>query len=963
MYVKVRLRGTVSAMALILVSGTAFAQDWQPTATNTGPVVVGGDIVGNENNTITDLGSLTGDGASASISGVGASASVSTTTISPDTLPGTVLGFTDAGFPDITTTATNTAGGVITNEGNEILFNDGQTLSGAASSVSLGATGAGASVGWTGIATPDLEVNGSGAITQNATNQGTVTLRDGSIATDGTALFTLTGPASAAAASATGASASVMVRAIASNDFGMATDASIGNIDQTVLNDPSGTATQILNAGTEIASGVLEGTASSVSVGGTGASASVGTSVVGSDSFGGVEIGSVIQNVTSQRGVQTTGSSVTTGDLEGSGTLASISAGGALASVGESFVESSVVGGSIVGDVNQTSAGNSNAWISRAELQTGEVFGNSASARISATGAAANVSSSAIESVVADATQFGTVTQEVSSTAGVNMRTGPGRTVTTDDLSGDGASASISGTAAAASVSASLVDTTSASAMPSFGAIDQQATSTAGITAGNNQVTTQDLTGTAAGAQVSLTGATTSVSASLVNAQRLADGGASFDTITSRAERTGSAEFVVGETGSGTPSANTVTTGDLIGNAASASISATGASASVSETMLSVGTEPFDARNTSGRIETTALNESGILHANSSVTTGELEGAATSARIGTTGAAASFSSTAVDGVGRSMLVSDGLAQSATNQGDLTTRDASVIVGTAMDPVDVSGNAASAGISTVGASMSVSSTKVDVIQGPFPVINGGIAQSGSNEGAVALSDSGVIVGNVSGAAASASAGATGLSASISVSSIGSEGSAGANQLGLRAPDPIWQGNATTPLTNSGAVSVTDVSISTGDISGPAASAGISARGATGSVSSSSIATTNAAGGSASFLGGINQYITNDAAGAVSISGGNIAAGGISGTGASASISAVGASAGVSVSTIVADSVVEANFNGPITQTVVNNAPVTHTGSAVNVGGNIGGNGASAGISAVGASASIGFSTIN
>lgn len=860
--------------------------------------------------------------------------------------------------------------GDITNEGNLIQFNDGQQVGGAASTVSLGATGAAASVGWTGIGTPGLEVNGSGTITQEATNTGIVTLRDGKIATDGADLFTLTGPASAAAASATGASASVAVRAIESPNFGMADGASIGNINQTVFEERSTGGIEVLNSRTEIASGELLGTASSVSVAGTGASASVGTSVVKSGSFGGVEIGLVNQDVTSESGVRTEFAKVTTSDLSGSGTLASISAGGALASVGESFVESSVVGGSTLDNVSQTSTGASGVTVRRADLQTGDIIGNSASARIAATGAAATVSSSAIGSEVAEATQFGTVTQEVVSSARTDIA-GFARTVTAGDLSGDGASATIGATAAAASVSASLVDTTAASALPSFEAIDQEATSSGLFYAGNNAVEVGDLTGTAAGAQVALTGATTSVSVSLVNAQRLADGGASFDTITSSAQRTGSADFVVGESVTGVATPNTVTTGDLIGNAASASVSATGASASVSETMIAAGPARISARNETGRIEAAAHNESDIRHVNSVVSTGTLEGAATSARIGTTGAAASFSSTVVDGSGRSMRVQGGLEQTAVNLGDLSTDNARVTVGTESEPLDVSGNAASAGISTVGASMSAGGTRVDAATGGAELrINGGIAQSGSNEGAVALSDSGVIVGNLSGAAASASASATGLSASVSMSNIGSgEVGSVARQFGL-VTQTISQGTEGAPLTNSGTVSVTDASITSNEISGPAASAGISARGATGSVNLSSIATTESGVGSGDLAesvlgstGGINQYITNDAAGAVSISDSNIAAGGISGAGASASISAVGASAGVSVSTIVADSVVQASFTGPITQSAVNNAPVTVTGNSVNVGGDISGNGSSAGISAVGASASISFSTIN
>jgi hypothetical protein len=966
MSMKTNFLGTASVAALLFSAGSTLAQDWSPTATNTGAVIVGGTLVDNQGNTINSLGSLIGDGSSASISGAGASSSVSATTITPANPVGTVLGFNGGDFPAITNTATNNTSGSVSNANNTIAFDGGSQLSGSAAGAGISSTGASSSTSWTGIGTAGLVVGNVTSVTQSSTNM-VGTTGDATRVTVSDAIISgapdLTGNATSLSVSVTGAVASVGVRAIESDNFGMAAGAAVGPITQTATQNRAGTERTVEVSGTSVTSGIVDGVASSVSVSTTGATTSVSSTVVDSTGFGGLAIGAVGQTSDNFGRVVADQNTVQTGVVSGDVASVSISATGSAAGVSESLIGSISTAGSQFGTVDQNvrsidGTGSLNANSGR--VTTGEISGDAASARVSATNATASVSTLGADSTLGGATVFGAIDQTVSATKGLFMNS---PNLTTGALSGDAASASYSATGAAASVGATIVGSSGVGSR--FGTIDQDVTS-------NNMVRIQNgttevngnVSGSAASVSASATGASGSVSATSVNSTRSA--GAEFGAIESTVSRN---PTVPGNEVSLTQRHQINVDGALSGNATSASLTATGASASVSDTIISGQAELNNTANTLVASIDLSASASGIVLAGQttetnprlSVTTGDLSGAGAAARIGSLGASASVSSVAVDGSGRSLRVAGATDLSATSTATVSTNQAAVTTGI------VSGNGSSASISATGAATSVSATKVDVTTSGSRALFGDITQLGGNSGPVSLTESAITATGLTGASSGVSASAVGYSASVSVLNLGSTGATVARQYGLNSSG-VTQGTVAEPITNSGTVGVSNVTVSSGAISGPAASASIGARGVSGSISLASIATTGAGinpagGGASSNFGTISQVIRNDAAGTVSISGGSINAGGIGGAGAAASISAVGASGSVGVNSIVADSLAQAVLAAPITQSVANAAPVSVQASNIAVGGSITGNGASAGISAVGSSASVSFTTVN
>ncbi|MEW6451464.1 MAG: hypothetical protein AB1490_12480 [Pseudomonadota bacterium] len=513
-----------------------------------------------------------------------------------------------------------------------------------------------------------------------------------------------------------------------------------------------------------------------------------------------------------------------------------------------------------------------------------DLSGMGASASVSAGGAQSSVSLSAMGATTFTGTSFGTITQAPNNapSGGVfNTLTAGG--ISLGALSGDGASASTSATGAAASVSLSYIDTTNWSP--------------------------------------------TQIVSIFQNPQNNA-----INVSNNRSGNSG------------------ITAGVISGDGASVRSTAAGAFAGVSYSTIGSSAAAGPTGQTLGNVGQ-LVTSTGNVYSDGVFTATSLTGVGSAIVASAVGAGASFAVSSIGDTSTASLTTAAttvipITQQVANTGTNITNFGQVSVGA------ISGNGAAVSMSATGAQASVSVSAINTTAFTTPwatalqtVSNGSVG----NPAAVNNNSTGVTTGNLSGHGSSVSVGATGAVASIGYSFINttawSSFPTGANQA----------------ATNVGAISnVPNVdTISVGSLSGTGASVRASAAGAVASVSVNSILSgppaTNLLGSA-----GIQQMAINT--GAITNRASIVSTGTLSGMGSSASISATGAATSVAVASI-ADTVVMPPPTATITnitQTSTNNiaSPVTNTGSITLAGGNLG-IGAAASISAVGASAAISF----
>jgi hypothetical protein len=271
-----------------------------------------------------------------------------------------------------------------------------------ASSVSISATGAVVSAGFSGInADFTRSTIGAGLVQQDATNTGIVT-GTGTITFDA---GTSVGDAASVSIGASGSSASLSIRGVGDINF------SIPDIQGQGAQDVS-------NAAAVTATGTITGTAvdlsgngASAGVSASGASASFMTLGLGAASFGGQTFGDettlaaqIVSNdgaATGEADVSNTGSTISLAALSGDAASASIGAKGASASSSMTTIATTAASGNELGPLTQTV---SNATTDGGAISvsggsisiTGDMLGLSSSASISASGAQASYSISSI---------------------------------------------------------------------------------------------------------------------------------------------------------------------------------------------------------------------------------------------------------------------------------------------------------------------------------------------------------------------------------------------------------------------------------------------------------------------------------------------------------------------------------------------------------------------------------------
>ena len=196
------------------------------------------------------------------------------------------------------------------------------------------------------------------AVTQNSNNSGNVSGTSGDGITLNPGGAGVTGDGVSLSVSTTGAASTVSVLGIAADFVGPA--GGFGNVNQTATNtgsvttpDPSPGSTISIGS-TGGATNALSGSGVSVSIGATGAVSAFGITGIGGGSLSSISVGNITQNSSSSVGaVSNAGTIANTGLSSGAGNSLSVSATGAAASVSATFIETSFSGPSF-GNINQT---------------------------------------------------------------------------------------------------------------------------------------------------------------------------------------------------------------------------------------------------------------------------------------------------------------------------------------------------------------------------------------------------------------------------------------------------------------------------------------------------------------------------------------------------------------------------------------------------------------------------------
>lgn len=310
--------GTAMALVFGLPGANAFAQTIiDQTPSNSGVVTVGGT-----NATITGVGDLS-QSATASVGASGASASVAVAGINTQFIN------TAGGFGTVGQAATNS--GAITTS-NALISVTGPASAGDGASAGISAGGAAAGMSFTGNGAVNFSLSppSVGAVTQSASNSGSV--QNGGAADVSTITATsmvLSGDASSLSIGASGASASLSGAGIGAAGYGGQV---FGAVSQSAVNE----AADISNFGSVTAASST-GDGASISVSARGASSGVSETTIGTTAPKGNTYGAVLQYASngvdgSASNIANSGSITLTGGLGGLGGSASLSASAATAS-------------------------------------------------------------------------------------------------------------------------------------------------------------------------------------------------------------------------------------------------------------------------------------------------------------------------------------------------------------------------------------------------------------------------------------------------------------------------------------------------------------------------------------------------------------------------------------------------------------------------------------------------------
>jgi hypothetical protein len=648
-----------------------------------------GDIL-NQGSIEVTTGGSSGIGASVSIGAAGAVASVGVSIVTgvPQTPPA---------IGAIVQEVNNL--GVIVNRSTGLGLAGGSSLSDGAS-VSSSATGAAASFSLLGNNVKILDVQSLGLIDQLVTNQATVsnstvsTLRGVALSGDGASV----------SFGATGAAASVSATLI-EGKRNNAPHPALGLVTSQGLNQIAGnyrSVTNVLQSKVDV--GDIAGTGASVSVAATGAAASAssvslnGGSTQLSLSGRGVyqeanNDGAVINNPTNKK--------ITAGGISGNGAAVQVSATGASASMGSSVVNS-VARSNFNSRVALFDFGqfvnNAGPVSNKGTINSGDISGIGASTQVSAIGANAAVGASSIKGGTARVEIFGAgFPFQRAETLGDVRNAGK---IDTGSLSGTGSSNQISAVGASTSLNVASIE--GAGAFLIADQLTQTASNLARNVRNTGDISSGALIGTGSSVQIASIGASSSVAVSSLDGGDVGFNGIPGNNFSSIASN--SADIINGGTAA-KPNSITIN-GDLSGLASSASISAVGASTSFSLNSTDGGAISAsgsslinqDAVNFGG-----AAGGIGRVFNRGSISAGSLTGTGSSIQVAAVGASASV---AVSSIASSTTNFGTFGLGTVSQLIVSNSSAVTNIGVISAGM-VSGVGSGIGISATGASASVS----------------------------------------------------------------------------------------------------------------------------------------------------------------------------------------------------------------------------------------------------------------
>jgi len=603
----------------------------------------------------------------------------------------------------------------------------GGDVDGTAASGSISTTGAAASVGVLGVNTSFISPGSIGNIRQVVNNSGEVKTRGPSSSNPITInqAGEVSGTGSSLGISSSGAIAAVSVTGINSGS-----NQTIANVTQDTANS-----NRVENAGGSFGRNRIEtegvsGRGASVSISSTGAASSVSGTFIndtGGGSFSVATGGRISQETThttpANGDVQTAGTIDDIGDdgaaaIRGDGASVSISATGAVSAVSARFISSE--GQADFGDVFQTTRNNgpSSSLVTTdnsdidgsGNVGSGfTVSGDGASVSISATGAASSVSVSGINQTATGRQTVGNVVQDTRTTQASEVNNGASNINAIkrlNGISGDGASVSISATGSASSVSLSQINSNNNVALESrVGNVDQTTITRASEVTNVGRIANKDpdgITGDAASLSISATGAVSAVSASFVNSTEIA-----LLDVGNISQFTQNDAAVTNTNVSTGGSPSDIDTGDITGNGASVSVSATGAASSASVTSIDNRAKGGTTPNiTLGSVSQETINTGAVTNNGGVVTTGDLVGTGSRVQISATGAASMASIASING--QQPLGSTNIG----NVNQSTTNTAAVTNSGTINVGGLTQTGTSASISATGAAASTSFSAID-----------------------------------------------------------------------------------------------------------------------------------------------------------------------------------------------------------------------------------------------------------
>lgn len=540
--------------------------------------------------------------------------------------------------------------------------------------------------------------------------------------------------------------------------------AQVVNVDletyQFTLNGPGA---PVINFGF-IGAGNLSGDASTAAVSASGATSAVSFKTVNANGPV-LNVVGVAGQLTGNLNIVVNAGYIGAGNISGNGATAAISASGATSSVSVATIDTFTFFGdvnNVVGLVGQAT-GNFAPVINFGAIDGGNVSGDGAVATVAASGATSSVSVSSVNTYGFDSdvnTFVGGVFQGTLNFGNV-LNVG---FMDLNNISGNGALAAISASGATSSVAVTTIDTPFDDANAFIGVVGQNTMNFGNI---NNfglvNLNGGNIRGDGASVVVAASGATSSVSATNINT------GTGADTfIGSVGQRT----FNVGDI---TNVGFILNGGNLSGAGSTTAISASGATSSVSVSNLAGGdfldTQNGLALTGIGTVDQTTFNAGTVVNVGF-IGVGNLSGNGATAVVSASGATSSVSVSNVSTwSGIPVVVPDATANvTLIGSVDQNTRNVAPVLNLgAISAGNLSGNGSIAAVSASGATSSVSVSNVADNATPSATIIGSVTQTTVNTAPVANIGS-ISAGNLSGHGSTAAVSASGATSVVSISNV-------------------------------------------------------------------------------------------------------------------------------------------------------------------------------------------------